>query len=52
VLKSLQWGDVGVSEGGFRHWAFSDKEVCMPIELETYAGVTAQETNIQGSLKG
>ena len=40
VLQPLQWGDVGVSEGGFRHLTFSDKEVSMPIELEAYAGVT------------
>ncbi|KAF8418409.1 hypothetical protein EV426DRAFT_720607 [Tirmania nivea] len=44
VLKPLQWGDVGVGGEGFRHLSFSDKEVGVPIESETYAGVTAPET--------
>jgi len=52
VLKPLQWGDVGVGEGRFRHLTFSDKEVGVPIEWETYAGVAIQETNIHGSRQG
>jgi len=47
VLKPLQWGDVGIGEEGFRHLAFSDKEVSVPIELETYAGGSRHRRQIR-----